>query len=174
MMCKKLRKLVPSLVLLFCFPSLLVCFRASRRSPYILSSSSSSSSGSRERQPSKLHATVVIEDPETDAQEFFYVTPQGLNIQVLSTNKEGEPVRSRANEITIADFMQQNADTKNRFVCCLIDYLITFSFIPDLFISIHINSYHISFHSVAVRIWNRRDRKMIRRLSNASRALKRN
>ena len=92
-------------LLLFCFPWLSFCFQAPPR-PYYISSSSR-----------RRTSTDVLEDPETGAQEYFYVASNGLNIQVLSTNKEGEPVRSRANEITIADFMQQNdeeADTKNR------------------------------------------------------------
>ena len=88
-------------LLLFCLPSLFLCFYAPPRPYFTLSRSR------------RRTSTDVIEDPETGAKEYFYVTPNGLNIQVLSTNKEGEPVRSRANEITIADFMQQNDDEAN-------------------------------------------------------------
>ena len=86
---------------------MLLCFQPQRRLHFTPSSSQ------------RRTSTDVIGDPETAAQEYFYVAPNGLNIQVLSTNKEGEPVRSRANEITIADFMQSSdGDADNRLVGC--------------------------------------------------------
>ena len=54
----------------------------------------------------------IIECPETGALEYFYVTTEGLNIQVLSTNSEGEPVRS-VDSVAIRDFLVGSAKEPN-------------------------------------------------------------